>query len=62
MPASKDKIIEVQQRCINSIDDYLEYRYKVVPPKVIKDNIMMRINRCTKELETLMSEEQNEES
>jgi hypothetical protein len=43
----KDDIIKIQQKCINRIDDFLEYRYLNYRPDQIKIVIMAYIDEMT---------------
>lgn len=40
----KKKLIKLYQRCINNIDDHLEYRYKDYSTEQLRENILKEID------------------
>lgn len=50
MPLTDNFIIEEMQRCINKIDDFLEYRYLNYTPDGIKKEVISYINEMTNNL------------
>lgn len=48
------KILEQYQRCINAIDDFLEYRYQSYSKEKMRDKILDEFNILQSELEKIM--------
>lgn len=47
------KILALYQKCVNQIDDYLEYNYKDKSAEEIRDTVLVIIDKLTERLKEL---------
>lgn len=50
---SVEKMLEAYQKCINKIDDFLEYRYSSYTKEEIRTAILSHITKLSKNLEEI---------
>lgn len=46
------EILDEYQKCVNQIDDYLEYRYKLDNAEKVRKTVLSFIDQLTKSLKT----------